>query len=97
MKKLAIICLAVLFTACPQRPVVDAGPDSLYGAAYGLELIFVVDDCNVYRFTGGDGYSKYLTTCPGSVSGTTPQGKHTRQESIPTVVPVKQVKPGFAY
>jgi len=65
MKKFILIAaVLVTLTGCQSRPLAyvnTANPE------VDLAKIFEVDGCNVYRFTDG-ATTKYLTTCPGSVS-----------------------------
>ena len=79
------LTLAVMAAACTAEPIsqVPTGNVSISAAH-----IATIDGCRVYRFRDG-GYDRYLTTCPGSVSGrqtvATGKGHSSRPADIQTV------------
>ena len=85
MKPIVLLLpLAAFLASCEEiegKPVATSNNDAT------VELLFVVDDCRVYRFYDKYNY-RYLTTCTGSVSWEESVGsgksRHTVQQQIQT-------------
>lgn len=79
MKKLLLI--ALIFAGCKREAEKQVESTNQH---FKVELLFEVDGCKVYRFHDMGG-SKYFTTCKGSISWETQEGKHNiQQHSIET-------------
>lgn len=85
MKRILIIALAVLVSAC-EAPAIDTHASG--NVEIRVDHIANIEDCHVYRFEDG-GYLRYVTICPDrqrvTTEGAHSNGKYTSPDGIETI------------
>lgn len=81
MKKLFLFLLLVFLScSCYKK---SEGIAVTTNSEFHVEFLFELDGCKVYRFSDG-GYTRYFTSCKGSVSWEEKHGKTEVPYEVPT-------------
>jgi len=82
-KRLALRTMLIACVLIPSCTKEGIGVAQTNNAEFRVTYLFTIDSCRVYRFYDG-GYTRYLTTCNGSVQWQEMHGKVSHPQEIQT-------------